>query len=122
MSRNNTTDQETMASQEEVDEVFIRIIVRLGAFPGCHPRQYSRVWRTPYEKLMRRPLARPSAAAVSNQSVTGLGILNNLPSDILVPTLESLDFQSLSRFAQTSAAANNLVQALPAYEQVMKHA
>ncbi|KAG7286703.1 hypothetical protein NEMBOFW57_009014 [Staphylotrichum longicolle] len=88
-----------MASQEEVDEV---------------------VWRTPYDKLMRRPLVKPST--VSHQSATGLGTLNSLPADILVPTLESLDFQSLSRFAQTSAAANNLVQSLPAYEQVMKHA
>ncbi|KAK4119266.1 hypothetical protein N657DRAFT_582078, partial [Parathielavia appendiculata] len=51
-----------------------------------------------------------------------LGLLDNLPVELFLNILESLDFPSLSRLSRVSLRANSVVLNLPAYRIVMKHA
>jgi hypothetical protein len=81
-------------------------------------------WRkdseSPYDELLARPTAAPQS--MDRASSGGLGRLDSLPVELFTNILESLDFQSLSVFSRASVRANNVVQALPAYEEVMQHA
>jgi hypothetical protein len=87
--------------------------------PSRDSPQHSR-YRHPYDPLMAAPRARPSS--ISRLGTADLGMLDTLPSEILLEILEFLDFRSLSRFCCVSLKANNVVKSLLAYSEVMAHA
>ncbi|KAK4032322.1 hypothetical protein C8A01DRAFT_41244 [Parachaetomium inaequale] len=74
----------------------------------------------PYDELLAWPTAAPPS--IARPSAGGIGRLDSLPVELFTNILEGLDFQSLSVFSRTSVRANNAVQALPAYREVMQHA
>ncbi|KAI1738568.1 hypothetical protein F4680DRAFT_425483 [Xylaria scruposa] len=53
---------------------------------------------------------------------SSLGSLDRLPAEILLLTLELLDFQSLSRISRVSLRGKAVVENLPAYREMMQHA
>lgn len=53
---------------------------------------------------------------------SSLGPLDTLPTELLHLIFNSLDFQSLSRFAQICHKANIVVESLPSYERMIKYA
>lgn len=73
-----------------------------------------------YDEIMAEPLPQP--AKISRKGTAGLGTLDTFPAEILLETLEFLDFQSLCRFRCVSIGADILVKSLPAYSEVITHA
>lgn len=55
-------------------------------------------------------------------SPSSLGRLDQFPTEILIMTLDYLDFQSLSRIAQTSKMGKDIVESLTVYQSMMQHA
>lgn len=53
---------------------------------------------------------------------SSLGPLDTLPTELLHLIFNSLDFQSLSRFAQVCHKAKIVVESLPSYERMIKYA
>ncbi|KAI1771100.1 hypothetical protein F4818DRAFT_221714 [Hypoxylon cercidicola] len=53
---------------------------------------------------------------------SSLGLLDILPPELLLLTLNFLDFQSLSRISRVSLKGKAVVETLPAYREMMKHA
>ncbi|KAI9901786.1 hypothetical protein N3K66_003603 [Trichothecium roseum] len=65
--------------------------------------------------------ARPFPAERSRRSL--LGRLDSLlPAELIIMVLEQLDFRSLSRLARTCIRGNAVVESLPCYWDVMRHA
>ncbi|RBA20135.1 hypothetical protein FPRO05_08580 [Fusarium proliferatum] len=56
------------------------------------------------------------------RSESGFGLLGTLPAELLLITLENLDFQSLPRLSRTCLRAKRVVENLVPYQQVLKHA
>lgn len=65
--------------------------------------------------------ARPSTIT-RRVSYSSLGDLDCLPAEILVMTLDYLDFNSLSRLSQTSVRAKEVVEGRRDYQDMMRHA
>ncbi|KAM5476122.1 hypothetical protein MauCBS54593_000805 [Microsporum audouinii] len=53
---------------------------------------------------------------------SSIGRLDVLPLEILHDTLNSLDFRTLSRLSYVSKRGRSVVESLPAYRELMKHA
>ncbi|KAI1122291.1 hypothetical protein F5Y10DRAFT_287343 [Nemania abortiva] len=67
------------------------------------------------------PPARPST--IQHRRVpSSIGLLDTLPTELLFLTLELLDFQSLSRISRVSVRGKAVVEALPAYRDMMEYA
>lgn len=65
--------------------------------------------------------AKPSC--IRRQSLqSSLGLLDRLPAELLLLTLELLDFQSLSRMSRVSLRGKAVVEGLPAFREMMQHA
>ncbi|KAK3291596.1 uncharacterized protein B0H64DRAFT_469432 [Chaetomium fimeti] len=75
---------------------------------------------SPYDDLLARPTASPPR--ISRPTSGGLGWFDDWPVELLMETLENLDFKSLSAFSRVSVAACNAVRALPAYRELLEHA
>jgi hypothetical protein len=67
------------------------------------------------------PSARLSSPA-HRASHSSLGRLNQFPAEVLIMILDYLDFQSLSRIAQTSTMGKDIVEGLAVYKCMMQHA
>lgn len=59
---------------------------------------------------------------IRDSAPSSIGSLDSLPVELVHTALNRLDFQSLSRFSQTSLRANSVVQTLTAYRDMMKYA
>ncbi|KAF4974050.1 hypothetical protein FZEAL_9004 [Fusarium zealandicum] len=74
-------------------------------------------------KGMIRDLAQAQPLSiVCQQRGSSLGQLDLLPAELLLLVLDYLDFQSLSRLSRVSTMGKDIVEALPAYEEVIHHA
>ncbi|KAH7144516.1 hypothetical protein B0J13DRAFT_46446 [Dactylonectria estremocensis] len=71
---------------------------------------------------MIRDLAPAKSSTISRATASSLGQLDPLPAELLLITLGLLDFQSLSRILRASLRGKELVEALPAYKDMMEHA
>ncbi|ROT38450.1 hypothetical protein SODALDRAFT_333027 [Sodiomyces alkalinus F11] len=67
------------------------------------------------------PPALPSAIR-RDSACSSLGSLDILPAELLLLTCNLLDFQSLSRVSRDSVKGKEVVEALPAYRDVIDHA
>ncbi|KAF5020328.1 hypothetical protein F66182_7634 [Fusarium sp. NRRL 66182] len=65
--------------------------------------------------------AKPSTLR-QERPVSSLGMLDTMPAELLLLTLNLLDFQSLSRLARACFRGKIIVESLSAYRQVMRHA
>ncbi|KAH8160954.1 hypothetical protein CIB48_g7290 [Xylaria polymorpha] len=71
--------------------------------------------------IRKIPPATPSS--IRRESLrSSLGSLDILPTEILLLTLDLLDFQSLSRISRVSLKGKAVVENLPAYREMMEHA
>ena len=61
-------------------------------------------------------------SAIRRHSNSSIGILDRLPLEILQWALNLLDFQSLSRVSRASLLAKRVIESLPSYRDLMKHA
>ncbi|KAL2682853.1 hypothetical protein Neosp_007310 [[Neocosmospora] mangrovei] len=69
-----------------------------------------------------RNLPAPELSKISRTSnSSSLGLLEVLPTEILLEVLQLLDFQSLSRFLRTSLRGKEVVEAFRLYHEVMRH-
>ncbi|KAJ3570281.1 hypothetical protein NPX13_g5777 [Xylaria arbuscula] len=67
------------------------------------------------------PPAKPSH--IRRESLqSSLGLLDRLPAELLLLTLDLLDFQSLSRLSRVSLRGKVVVESLPAFREMMQHA
>ncbi|KAI4868381.1 hypothetical protein F4820DRAFT_123059 [Hypoxylon rubiginosum] len=71
--------------------------------------------------IRKVPPAQPSAIRRWSTS-SSLGLLEVLPAELLLLTLNFLDFQSLSRLSRACLKGKAVVETLPAYKEMMKHA
>lgn len=67
------------------------------------------------------PPARPSSLP-QRASPSSLGRLDQFPAEVLMMILDYLDFQALSRIAQTSNLGKEIVEGLAVYQSMMQHA
>lgn len=75
----------------------------------------------PWEDIRDLPPARPSAVRVES-IYSSLGLLDKLPLEVVILTLNLLDFQTLFRFTRVSIKGKGVVETLPAYRTMMEHA
>ncbi|KAI1144716.1 hypothetical protein F4825DRAFT_476839 [Nemania diffusa] len=68
-------------------------------------------------------LAPAKPSSIQRESLRlSLGSLDKLPIEIILLTLDLLDFQSLSRLSRVSLRGKDVIQNLPAYREMMQHA
>ncbi|KAK2814333.1 hypothetical protein FQN49_008217 [Arthroderma sp. PD_2] len=80
--------------------------------------------RPPHQLVGRISIADPAKPSTlkPHHGPSSLGLLDPLPLEILHGALNDLDFQSLSRLSCASKRGRSVVEALPAYRELMKHA
>lgn len=71
---------------------------------------------------MIRDLSPAKPSTISRAPLSSLGQLDLLPTELLLITLGLLDFRSLSRISRVSLRGKEIVEALPAYKDMMEHA
>lgn len=77
---------------------------------------------TKYGKVIRDLQAPVRVTIHRLPAQSSMGNLDRLNNDVLNMALDFLDFQSLARLSQTSLPARKMVEALPAYREVLTHA
>lgn len=87
------------------------LISRLSWWPLCILDTVISIREPIKSTILRRSLASSS-----------IGPLDSLPTELLQIILDLLDFQSLSRFVQVCHKAKDVVELLPSYRRMMKHA
>ncbi|KAI5865425.1 hypothetical protein GGS23DRAFT_426333 [Durotheca rogersii] len=72
---------------------------------------------------MIRNLPLPQTSPIHRHATnSSLGRIDTLPPELLLFILNLLDFQSLSRLSRASFRAKAIVEALPAYQELLEHA
>lgn len=81
-------------------------------------------WRPRHIANSMIPIHKPIESTILSQALmpSSIGPLDTLPTELLQMILNSLDFQSLSRFARVSHQAKAMVESLPSYHGMMTHA
>ena len=81
-------------------------------------------WRPAYivDSMIRIDDTIQSTVIPPSFTSSSVGSLEAFPLELLHSICNSLDFQSLSRFSRVSHQANRIVESLPAYQRLMKHA
>lgn len=81
-------------------------------------------WRPAYINNSMIAVCEPTRATALPRvpELPSMGSLDVLPTELLNLTLNLLDFRSLSHFVRTSHLAKTVVELLPAYRDVVKHA
>ena len=75
-----------------------------------------------FRPMMSSQESIPVPLPLSDSQHPSVGRLDALPTEILLIILSHADVQSLSRFTQTSHLAKVMVDSLPAYRDLIKHA
>ncbi|KAI3391335.1 hypothetical protein diail_7507 [Diaporthe ilicicola] len=65
---------------------------------------------------------KPSAPLQTGDRLSSLGVLDGLPTELLLEVLNMLDVRSLTRFLRVSHRANLILRSLPSYRQLLNHA
>ncbi|KAK2616686.1 hypothetical protein QQS21_000298 [Conoideocrella luteorostrata] len=71
---------------------------------------------------MIRNLRPAHPSTVHRESPSSLGQLDKLPTEILFLTFNLLDFRSLSRVLRLSLRGKSIIETLPVYQLIMRHA